>query len=208
MTVSSRRKEVMKKQIVQILHNLIERRVNPDGSKPDSEMSHTAESVKSVDVQHGASAVQVVDQKIFERIVNESLSVGQGKGCLLVCNVDRFREINDIYGRDSGDDVLRYMLSILCDVFRECDCIGSTGSDKFLLWLSEISLDDVEEVRRQVGVVNDRLLHPTGGLPPVSISAGAAFAKSDDDCKSLGKKANKILSFVKDNGRCGCEMSL
>lgn len=202
----------MKKRIVQILHNLIEKGVKPDGKtdggKPDSKMSHAVESVKSGDAQHDAFAVQVVDQKTFERIVNESLSVGQDKGCLLVCNADRFREINDIYGRDTGDAVLRYMVSILCDVFRECDCIGSPGGDRFTLWLSEISRDNVEEVRRQVGVVNDRLLHPTGGLPPVSVSVGAAFYNSDDDCKSLGKRANKALSIVKESGRCGCEMSL
>lgn len=202
----------MKKQIIQILHNLIEKGIRPDGktdgSKFDSEMFHAVESVKSGGARHDASAVRVVDQKTFERMVNESLSAEQGKGCLLSCNADRFRAINDIYGRDTGDAVLRYIANILCDVFRECDCIAGPGGDRFVLWLSAVSRDNAEEVRRQVGVVNDRLLHPTGGLPPVSMSVGAAFCQSKDDYKSLGKRANKALNLVKGSGRCGCEMSL
>lgn len=202
----------MKKQIIQILYNLIGKGIRPDGkadgSKSDPEMSHVAEAAETGGAQHDASAVQVVDQKTLERIVNENLSAEQSKGCLLACNADRFRQINDIYGRDTGDLVLRYMADILCDVFRECDCIAGLGGDRFAVWLSAVSRDNVDKVRRQVGVVNDRLLHPTGGLPPVSMSVGAAFCKTNDDYKNLGKRANKALNLVKGSGRCGCEMSL
>lgn len=75
-----------------------------------------------------------------------------------------------------------------------------------MLWIPEFSYEKAEYVRRQVGRVNDRLLHPDQELPPVSVSVGAAFYEAGDDCRSLGKKANRMLYRVKESGRCGCEI--
>lgn len=200
--------EIMKKQIIQILHNLIGKGTKPDGNKADPEISRASDTTKSDDALRDEATVQVVDQRTFEKKVNDSLSVGQGMGCLLVCNVDRFREINDIYGHDTGDAVLRHVASVLCGVFKEYACIGSPDGDRFALWLAEISQDSAEEIRKLTGIVNDRLLHPAGEIPPVSVSVGAAFCKKEDDGRSLGKRANKALYLVKEGGRCGCEVSL
>lgn len=198
----------MIRHIVQILHNLIGKRTKTDGKKNDPGLLHAADSLKVAGAVQEKSAVQVVERKSFEKIVNEKLSVGQGYGCLLVCDVDRCREINDIYGYDTGDAVLRNVADVLCRVFGADAHIGSLGGDVFALWLDTVSRDCAGDIRVQVGVVNDSLLHPVGELPPVSVSVGAAFCKSDDDYKSLSKRANKALYLVKESGRCGCETSL
>lgn len=201
----------MNKRIVQILHNLIGKGKKPDGKTDGNEIDsgtfHAADSVMSGIDARDVSVMRAVDQRSFEKTVNESLK-GRGHGCLLVCDVDRCREINDIYGRDTGELVLWHVVSVLCAVFGECACIGSLGSDAFALWLPAMSRDGVDDIRRRIGAANDRLLHPTGELVPVTISAGAAFYEPGDDYKSLEKKANKALYRVKENGRCGCEMSL
>lgn len=198
----------MKRHIVQILHNLIGKRAKADGEKNGPVLLHAADSLKSTGAAQEKSAVQVVERKSFERMVNAYLSVGQGYGCLLVCDADRCREINDIYGYDTGDAVLRNVADVLCHVFGADAYIGSLGGDVFTLWLNTVSRDNAGDIRMQVGVVNDRLLHPTGELPPVSVSVGAAFCKSDDDYRSLLKRTNKALYIVKESGRCGCEISL
>ena len=152
------------------------------------------------------SVVQLADRKSFEKIVGDSLSEEQG--CLLVCNVDRCREINDIYGHDIGDAVLRNVTDVLCSVFGSDTLMGSLGGDVFVLWLTAVPRDRADDIRIRVGIVNDRLLHPVRELPPMSVSVGAAFGREDDDYKSLVKRANKALYLVKESGRCGCEMSL
>lgn len=204
--------EVMKKQIIQILHNLIEKRMKP-GGKPDADKSVSqalpaAELVKSGGTLQDRVVVRLVDRKSFERIVDDSLDEGQKQSCLLVCDVDRCREINDIYGHDTGDAVLRNVTDVLCSVFGGNTPVGSLGGDVFALWLTTVPRDSADDICRRVGIVNDRLLHPTGELPPVSVSVGVAFSKTDDDCKSLVKRANRALYLVKESGRCGCEMSL
>ena len=202
----------MKKQIVQILHNLLGKGIKSDGktdvNKSVSQELTATESDKSDGTLQDESAVQLVERKSFEKIVNDSLNAGQGKGCLLVCDVDRCRDINDIYGRDTGDAVLRYVACVLCDIFGGYARIGSQSNDVFALWLPEMSGDNADAIRKLTGMVNDRLLHPMGGIPPSSLSVGVSFYESGDDCKSLMKRANKALYLVKESGRCGCEMSL
>lgn len=206
------------KRIVQIIHNLIGKGFvsDRDAGKGtiDPEMpadeSYTAaeESRETVAVKDMSRSLKALDGKTFDKIVGESLSGGRKTGCLLICDVDRCKEINDIYGRDIGDGVLRYVEDVLRSVFGGNTCIGSPGGDVFKLWLPVMSWQHADVIRRQVGVVNDRLLHPSRELPPVSISAGAAFCRMDDDCKSIHKRANQALYRVKVGGRCGCEISV
>lgn len=201
----------MKKQITEILHNLIGKESKTHGKADEKETDpktiRDAIQVTSGDVKQ-YEAVQVADRKTLERIINKDLTEEKGQGCLLIGNVDRLKNINDIYGRDTGDAVLRYVIAVFRSVFGEGVCIGSLGGDIFALWLPTVSRGDTDEIRRQVGVVNDRLLHPTEELPLVSLSVGVSFCESGDDCRSLGKKANKALYLVKESGRCGCEVSL
>lgn len=202
----------MKKQIIQILYNLIGKGINPDGqanvNKPGTQAFPVMELDKSGGTLQDEPVVRLVDRKSFEKIVGGSLSEGQEQGCLLVCDVDRCREINDIYGRDTGDAVLRNVTDVLCSVFGNDTLMSSFGGDVFALWLPAVTRNCADDIRMRVGIVNDRLLHPVRELPPMSVSVGAAFEKEDDDCKSLVKRANKALYIVKESGRCGCEMSL
>lgn len=204
----------MNRQIVQIFHNLIGKGKKPGGKanakNPGSGALYDADQNISGDsVKQGESAAaQMLDLKTFERVVSESLGQAREQGCLLTVDVDKFRDVNDLHGQDAGGAVLHYVERVLCDVFGGQACICSPGGDIFVLWLSEMSRDSADEIRRRIGMANDRLLHPVGGIPPVSLSAGVAFRESEDDNKSIVKRANKALYRVKESGRCGCEMSL
>lgn len=207
----------MKKQIVQLFHNLIGKGELPDsrtsGQSPDLKMHADTAATDSrvdtigIDPDSVPADVRTADWKTFETIVAEGLGSGRIQGCLLICNVDRCRDINNIYGRDAGDAVLRYVPEVLCAVFGDNVCIGSPGGDGFALWLKTASVDCADDIRRRIGVVNDRLLHPAGELPPATISVGAAYVGQDEDYKGLVKRANKALYVVKGSGRCGCEIS-
>ena len=161
--------------------------------------------------QSGGTAKErfrALDRRAFDGVVEESLRGGRAGGCLLLCDVDRYREINSIYGRETGDAVLAYAGEVLRDVFGEHICAGSFGGGKYALWLPTVSAERVGGIRRGIGIVNDRLLHPAGELPPVTISAGAAFGRADDDGGSISRRAYQALRLVKDNGNCGFEAAM
>lgn len=196
------------KRIRQIVNNFIGKK---NGSCRDADGMIADKGridVLASEAESEAVSLSVLDRKNFDRIVSVSLSGGQKTGCLIVCDVDRCKEINDIYGRNTGDAVLQNVGDVLRGVFGDNICIGSPGGDVFTLWLPIVSQTNAEDMRRLIGIVNDRLLHPARELPPVSISAGAAFCRVGDDCKSIYNRANKMLYRVRGSGGCGCEMSL
>ena len=216
----------MKKQIIQIFHNMIDKEKKSDRQsmqetsgktghesgrqvesfKPDdSDITVASDKSGSVDMTRDVSD-KITDRKNFEKIVNDMFRGGQETGCMLIGDLDRFKDINEIYGHDTGDAVLRSAADILNAHFKGCACIGRIGGDIFALWLPGLSREDVGYIRRQIGRINDRLLHPYKELPPVSVSVGIAFYEVGDDCRSLGKKASRMLYKVKESGRCGCEI--
>ncbi len=210
----------MKKRIIQLFHNRIGKKekrepdkggtaVEIDSLNGDSEgkmLNAAVESGIHADINLQNVLDKVAEQREFYRVVDATIRDGHGRGCILISDLDRFREINDLYGRATGDAVLRNVAGVLYTHFEGCACIARTGGDIFALWIPDMSGEEAEAVRRQVGMANDRLLHPQKELPPVSISVGAAFYEEGDDCRSLGKKANKMLYVVKESGRCGCEI--
>lgn len=148
----------------------------------------------------------VVKQGTFEKIVGKMLDGEEEQGCLLLIDTDKLKEINDSFGHDMGDAVLKNIAITLERSFRSCDCIGRIGDDEFAVWLGELSQDSTEYIRKRIAAINDRLLHPGDGIPPVTLSVGAAFSRSEDNYKSLYKRAEKALYRVKTGGRCGCEV--
>ena len=154
-----------------------------------------------------AADVRMVDRRDFERIVNESVSRQPESGCLLIGDVDRCRDINNIYGYEAGDAVLQYISGTVSDVLGNFIWIGSGDGDALKIWMPTISRGNEDVVRRRIGIINDRLLHPPGEIPPSTLSVGAAFCRTGADCKSLIKTAYEALGIVKGNGRCGFEIS-
>lgn len=149
---------------------------------------------------------KVVKQGAFEKIVGKILDGEEERGCLLLIDTDKLNEINDSYSHDMGDAVLKNIAATLERSFRSCDCIGRIGDDEFAVWLGELYRDSTEYIRKRIAAINDRLLHPEDGIPPVTLSVGVAFSCPGDNYKSLFKRAEKALYRVKTGGRCGCEV--
>lgn len=220
----------MKEQIVQLFHNIIGKKADAGsgtGTKKAKRLSEhvppheqnakafTAYMHDMADDQTGqykdwrparTEGEDPADRRTFLKFVDEALTGKETDGCLLIADLDRFKEVNRMYGDAVGDRVLRSVADTFRDVFGERVCLGRLSGDIFALWAPEVSRDCAEEIRSRVGAVNDRLLHPAAEIPPVSLSAGVAFFQEGDDSRSLGRRANESLYRVKESGRCGCEI--
>lgn len=121
---------------------------------------------------------------------------------LLIIDVDKFKLVNDGYGHETGDKVLQKVARLLEESFRSTDFPARIGGDEFAVIITDITQDLKSVIENKINLLNDTLLHPDDGLPPVSLSVGAAFS----DCgfaDELYSQADEALYDVKKHGRCG-----
>jgi diguanylate cyclase (GGDEF)-like protein len=122
---------------------------------------------------------------------------------LLLIDADDFKAINDNYGHDIGDQILKKIADTLTLVFRSSDHIARIGGDEFAVIMSDVQADHRSVIQSKIDAMNQELTHPLDGLPPISLSIGIAFSANGYN-KDLFHHADHALYQAKDAGRCGC----
>ncbi len=122
---------------------------------------------------------------------------------LILCDVDTFKQVNDTYGHEVGDQILKRVGSLLKTTFRSIDFVCRIGGDEFAVIMVEMTTDLAYTIEEKIGFVNQKLMNPEDGLPPVSLSVGVAFTDRKNPDGSLFKDADSALYRTKDNGRNG-----
>jgi|GEM_PF-1307280 len=80
-----------------------------------------------------------------ERIIGEEIR--KGAGMLLLLDIDNFKDINDHFGHEAGDVVLKRISELLLLIFRQCDIIGRIGGDEFMIYLKDTTDISIAEER-------------------------------------------------------------
>jgi diguanylate cyclase (GGDEF)-like protein len=123
---------------------------------------------------------------------------------LLIVDVDQFKSVNDGYGHDVGDQILKKIARTLLKSFRTSDYVARFGGDEFAVIVSDITVQQQSVIQKKIDKMNMFLLNPQDGLPAVSLSIGIAFSPSGYS-KEVFNQADSALYQVKENGRCGCK---
>jgi diguanylate cyclase (GGDEF)-like protein len=133
---------------------------------------------------------------------SERLGPAQSPLCVCMLDVDHFKRINDTYGHQVGDAVLRRIGECLRETLRPGDFAGRFGGEEFLLILPLTSLEGAcraaERVREAVAG------SPMPKLPDtkrVTVSIGVAAHESGSDPEATLLRADKALYRAKRDGR-------
>jgi diguanylate cyclase (GGDEF)-like protein len=127
---------------------------------------------------------------------------------LLMIDIDRFKSVNDTYGHDVGDEVIKSVAAILQQHKRTSDVGGRLGGEEFALLLPEATLDNaIAAAERFRDLVAEHVIMAAGHRMPVTVSIGASIARSDmAGIDELLKDADVALYEAKRSGRnrvCG-----
>ena len=143
---------------------------------------------------------------LYNRNAYEMLmdSVDQEHIALLIIDVDKFKTVNDTYGHDVGDKVLQRVANVLKEHFRSVDLICRFGGDEFVVIMTRSNSSMRKLIEDKIREINRVLQHPEDGLPPTSLSVGAAFADKKLPDGDLFKDADTALYTIKQSGRKGC----
>lgn len=121
---------------------------------------------------------------------------------VLLCDLDRFKEINDLFGHDCGDEVLRVVARTLRDAARLGDCVARWGGEEFLVVLPETRLADAIWVAERLRTaVNQVHCEWQGQYMMPTISIGVAVRQTDQTIDQVIKAADQALYQAKHLGR-------
>ena len=126
------------------------------------------------------------------------------RNALLLIDVDKFKSVNDTYGHDVGDLVLKKVAEVLKYNFRSKDLVFRLGGDEFVVIMTNVSNSMREKVKARIDQANVMLQNPNDDLPPTSLSVGVAFGDRENPDGDIFKDADTALYRMKEGGRCGC----
>ncbi|MEN8374556.1 MAG: diguanylate cyclase [Gemmatimonadota bacterium] len=120
-------------------------------------------------------------------------------------DLDRFKSVNDRYGHQAGDSVLRAVSDILRETAREVDVLGRYGGEEFIAVLPGTELHDAAVFAERVRAAVAGATFPLDGQPSISmtISGGIASwpARNVTDARTLIEAADRALYAAKEGGR-------
>lgn len=118
---------------------------------------------------------------------------------LILLDVDHFKNINDSYGHDVGDNVLKLLVNSLRKRLRETDMLFRIGGEEFAVLLRDANLEEAsilaEQLRKKIAVLDER------DIPPFTISLGVTDYQDFDDQSRIVKRADILLYEAKGAGR-------
>ena len=124
--------------------------------------------------------------------------------CMLLIDIDYFKDVNDEYGHTTGDLILKKLTETVQEHFRSEDPVSRIGGDEFVVLLSDVheKMDDL--IKSKIDAINEKLGQPKDGLPPISVSVGVAYGKDAESREEMFEQADKALYAAKEGGRKSC----
>lgn len=166
------------------------------------ELEHARETAKT-DALTGLLNRRAFDQKLNEHI--EDHKQNNSELCLLILDIDHFKQINDTFGHQMGDNVLRYTANLMKQYISGYHCAARYGGEEMAVIMPNTSpskaMSIAESIRASLAQHPLKLKGSKKSIGKVTISIGVASLKADDSVESLVERADQAMYRAKYNGR-------
>ncbi len=121
---------------------------------------------------------------------------------ILFMDIDHFKKVNDVYGHDAGDEVLKLVARTFTANARPFDLYGRWGGEEFVGILRNVNDRGLGSIGNRIRVlVENSAVTVSAARLSVTISMGAALARDGDTIETLTKRADSLLYKSKSGGR-------
>ena len=120
---------------------------------------------------------------------------------LLMCDLDRFKLVNDNYGHQAGDDVIKSLASLLKSSCRPGDLVARYGGEEFVVLCADCDNASAARRARQVCKSLGQLSQPRMGGRAVTVSIGVTEVQPGDTPETMLRRADRALLMAKAAGR-------
>jgi len=151
---------------------------------------------------------KVFNRAYFEKVVIKKVMESdqkQEKTSLLMVDIDKFKNINDIYGHNIGDIVLIELGKVITNIVRKEDVLIRWGGEEFILVLFNTNLNCASLIAEKIRSMIEE--HEFSEVKKISVSIGVAQKHIDDTIEDWIKKADNAMYKAKREGRNRVEIS-
>lgn len=150
----------------------------------------------------------VANRKLFDETLRLRRDEAAEHGfdlCLLLCDIDHFKRFNDTWGHQTGDQVIRFVASVLSKFALPDHLVARYGGEEFALILPRAQLSQANKLAEQIRIAIEakRLVRRSTNetIGAVTISIGCALFSGQESAGELLARADACLYQSKRNGR-------
>ncbi|MCW8889969.1 MAG: GGDEF domain-containing protein [Sedimenticola sp.] len=206
--------EAISSEVQQVIHDT--RDMEASQSRLENQMSHVMsemeamrqelEQVRKESLTDGLTGI--ANRKAFDTALEQTLRIAQDTNqstCLLLADIDHFKNFNDTHGHLVGDKVLRFVASTLKRCIKGKDTAARFGGEEFAIILPNTDLTGArtaaEQIRNEIS--SGTLINKNRGeaYGSITISIGIAKLNQDDNVLDLIHRADESLYLAKNRGR-------
>ncbi|MBN2816155.1 MAG: diguanylate cyclase [Campylobacterales bacterium] len=170
----------------------------------------TQEYAKTLELQNQASydgLTQIYNRSSFEQELTKELEKASRYGytfSLIMFDIDHFKDVNDTYGHDVGDVILKEISRIVKNAIRDVDFFARWGGEEFMI-ISNGDIKNSEDFAEKIRSLIEN--HQFPHIGDLSASFGVTEYRTGDTAESIIKRSDNMLYSAKESGR-NCVVSI
>ena len=145
---------------------------------------------------------EIYNRHKFEELLN--MEIERAKRTLqplslILIDIDHFKNVNDTFGHDAGDEVLKHLVKIIQDNIRQIDIFARWGGEEFLVLSPSTDLEKVQVLAEKLRFAVEKAVFPI--VSHITISQGVGIFEGNDTFDEVFKRVDLGLYHAKEHGR-------
>jgi len=133
--------------------------------------------------------------------LNEMERYGWSFGVLFM-DIDYLKKVNDVYGHDVGDRILRIVAATILNGTRSSDIVSRWSGEEFMVLVPHVDSKQLKDVAEKIRILVEKSsISVEGKNIEVTVSIGATIVREGDTPETLMKRADELLYKSKSEGR-------
>ena len=158
------------------------------------------ENIAFLDALTGVPNRRYIETKV-KQALEDARQFGRKAGLLMI-DVDHFKNVNDNYGHEAGDEALKAICRTIMHSLRLGDVLGRWGGEEFLLIVRDVTLKSMATVAEKLRMlIAESVISGSGKNLHLTVSVGATLIKKRDSDQSVIKRADGLMYKSKAAGR-------